>query len=159
MADARKESKNETRQPDTSAADAPATDTSGRFAYEGLERVIHEKARLGILASLVAHPDGLLFNDLKDLCTLTDGNLSRHLQLLQESGLVEVWKGIKRNRPQTLVRLTDSGRKRFQEYITVLESVVADAVGASGAKAHAQTPATGRAATARLPLSKGFSPA
>src|SRR5437588_13064622 len=85
--------------------------TSGRFAYDGLERVIHEKARLGILASLIAHPDGLLFNDLKDLCSLTDGNLSRNLQLLQESGLVEVWKGVKKNRPQTLVRLTDTGGK------------------------------------------------
>jgi hypothetical protein len=56
-------------------------DEPGRFAYEGLERVIHEKARLGITASLAAHPEGLLFNDLKDLCTLTDGNLSRHLQV------------------------------------------------------------------------------
>ena len=104
---------------------------SGRFAYEGLERVIHEKARLGILASLIAHPDGLVFNDLKELCTLTDGNLSRHLQLLEESGLVEVWKGTKRNRPQTLVRLTEMGRKRFQEYIAVLENVIADAAGAA----------------------------
>jgi DNA-binding MarR family transcriptional regulator len=140
--------------------------TSGRFAYEGLERVIHEKARLGILASLVAHPDGLVFNDLKDLCSLTDGNLSRHLQMLQESGLVEVWKGTKKNRPQTLVRLTDTGRKRFTEYITVLESVVADAMTASGRRgevghspASAQSPATGRAATARLPLPKGLNPA
>ena len=47
----------------------------GRFAYEGLERIIHEKARLGILTSLVAQPKGLLFNELKDLCALTDGNL------------------------------------------------------------------------------------
>jgi hypothetical protein len=45
---------------------------SGRFAYEGLERVIHEKARLGIMTSLVAHADGLLFGDLKQLCALTD---------------------------------------------------------------------------------------
>src|SRR5438270_7799417 len=135
-------------------------DASGRFAYEGLERVIHEKARLGILASLIAHPDGLLFNDLKDLCSLTDGNLSRHLQMLQESGMVEVWKGMKKNRPQTLVRLTETGRKRFQEYIAVLESVVADAMGVAGAGASAaQASVTGRAATARLPLPKGFSPA
>src|SRR5947209_13077707 len=102
------------------AGEAP--EGSGRFAYDGLERVIHEKARLGILTSLVAHPDGLLFNDLKDLCTLTDGNLSRHLQMLQEAQFVEVWKGVRRNRPQTLVRLTDSGRKRFMECISVLES-------------------------------------
>lgn len=109
----------------------PDPESSGRFAYDGLERVIHEKARLGIMASLIAHPGGLVFNDLKDLCSLTDGNLSRHLQLLQETGLVEVWKGQNKNRPQTLVRLTNSGRTRFQEYIAVLESVVADAVKAS----------------------------
>ena len=103
----------------------------GRFAYDGLERIIHEKARLGILTSLVAHPKGLLFNDLKDLCSLTDGNLSRHLQVLHEAGLVEVWKGFQKNRPQTLCRLTDEGRRRFLEYINVLESVIADALAAS----------------------------
>ena len=132
------------------STDAPqvAAGERGRFAYEGLERVIHEKARLSIMSSLAAHPDGLLFNDLKDLCALTDGNLSRHLQLLQESKLVEVWKGFKNNRPQTLVRLTDAGKKRFLEYVQELEQVVADAMAA-----------TGRAAPARLPLSKGLSPA
>jgi DNA-binding MarR family transcriptional regulator len=130
------------------AAAPPGPQQSGRFAYDGLERVIHEKARLGILASLASNPEGLLFGDLKELCTLTDGNLSRHLQMLQEAALVEVWKGFKKNRPQTLVRLTEAGRKRFAEYIAVLESVVADAVSA-----------TGRAAEARLPLSKGFNPA
>ena len=61
----------------------------GRYAYEGLERVIHEKARLSILSSLASHQTGLLFNDLKALCSLTDGNLSRQLQVLQEAGFVE----------------------------------------------------------------------
>jgi DNA-binding MarR family transcriptional regulator len=135
---------------------APGPEPSGRFAYDGLERVIHEKARLGIMASLMTHQEGLLFNDLKDLCSLTDGNLSRHLQLLQEESLVEVWKGMRKNRPQTLVRLTETGRKRFGEYISVLESVVADAVAANAA---AGVSATSRAATPRLPLPKGFSPA
>ena len=125
-------------------ADDPKT--SGRFAYEGLERVIHEKARLGILASLVAHPDGLVFNDLKDLCSLTDGNLSRHLQLLHEAGLVQIWKGFKDNRPQTLCQLAEEGRKKFLEYLAVLENVVTDAVGAS--KQAAPAPA----------LTEGFSP-
>jgi DNA-binding MarR family transcriptional regulator len=100
----------------------------GRFAYDGLERIIHEKARLGILTSLVAHPEGLLFNDLKDLCSLTDGNLSRHLQVLNEARLVEVWKGSHKNRPQTLCRLTDEGRRRLLDYINVLEDVIADAL-------------------------------
>ena len=126
----------------------PHADATGRFAYDGLERIIHEKARLGILSSLVAHPKGLLFNDLKELCTLTDGNLSRHLQVLHDAGLVEVWKGVRKNRPQTLCRLTDEGRKRFLGYITVLENVVADAL--SAAKAAEPAPAK---------RADGFSPA
>jgi DNA-binding HxlR family transcriptional regulator len=109
--------------------------TPGRYAYEGLERVIHEKARLSILSSLASNDTGLLFNDLKALCSLTDGNLSRQLQVLQEAGFVEVWKGMKNNRPQTLCRLTNDGRKRFLDYISVLESVVANA----GAAARAGT--------------------
>ena len=57
----------------------------GRFAYDGLDRVLHEKARLGIMTSLVTRPEGLLFGELKRLCALTDGNLSRHLDALMGS--------------------------------------------------------------------------
>ncbi|MFO0918556.1 MAG: transcriptional regulator [Planctomycetaceae bacterium] len=106
---------------------APPSDSAGRFAYEGLERVLHEKARLGIMTSLAAHPQGLLFNELKELCALTDGNLNRHLKVLQEEQLVELWKGYSQRRPQTLVRITALGRERFLEYVTVLEQVVSDA--------------------------------
>ena len=88
---------------------------------------MHEKARLGILASLAGNTGGLLFNDLKQLCSLTDGNLSRHLGVLSEAGLVEIWKGTNGARPQTMYRLTPFGRHRFAEYISVLEKVVADA--------------------------------
>ncbi len=102
-------------------------DHDGRFAYSGLDRVIHEKARLGILTSLSTHAEGLLFNDLKQLCSLTDGNLSRHLGVLSEAGLVEVWKGIQDKRSQTMYRLTTEGKQRFNQYIGVLESVVSDA--------------------------------
>src|ERR1700722_19092616 len=94
--------------------------STGRFAYDGLERVIHERARLSVLSSLAAHPDGLLFTELKELCSLTDGNLSRQIQLLQETGFIEVWKGFRKNRPQTLCRLSDAGRARFLEYIQAL---------------------------------------
>ena len=110
-----------------------AHEPAGRFAYEGLERAIHEKARLGIMTSLVAHPEGLLFADLKDLCSLTDGNLNRHLQVLREAGLVEVRKDHRRNRPQTLCRVTAQGRSRFLEYVAELEKVVADAAEAAAA--------------------------
>ena len=112
-----------------------AGEAPGRFAYEGLDRTIHEKSRLGIIASLATHPSGLLFNDLKELCSLTDGNLSRHLQTLAEAGLVQIWKGFKDNYPQTLCRLTPRGRKQFVEYLDVLEKVVA-------AAARAREPAT-----------------
>ncbi|HIE69942.1 MAG TPA: transcriptional regulator, partial [Planctomycetes bacterium] len=100
---------------------------SGRFSYDGLDRVMHEKARLGILASLAANPGGLLFNDLKQVCSLTDGNLSRHLAVLSDAKLVDIWKGATGPRPQTMYRLTADGRSRFAEYISVLEKVVADA--------------------------------
>jgi DNA-binding HxlR family transcriptional regulator len=123
----------------------------GRYAYEGLERLIHEKARLSILASLASHAQGLLFNDLKALCSLTDGNLSRQLQVLQEAGFVEVWKGFKNKRPQTLCRLTPDGRKRFVEYITTLENVVSDAMSAAEARSASPAP--------RSPESEGFVPA
>ena len=98
-----------------------------RFAYDGLDRVIHERARLGVLTSLVSHPNGLLFGDLKQLCGLTDGNLSRHLQILEVAELIEIFKGYKRKRPQTLCRLSPQGRKRYLEYLAVLERVVLDA--------------------------------
>jgi len=121
----------------------------GRFAYQGLERVMHEKARLGMLTSLMAHPDGLLFGELKELCSLTDGNLNRHLKVLLEAGLIEVWKGTRHNRPQTLCRMTSAGRKRFLEYIEALERVIADAARAAEA----------RRVPAAKGLLKGFSPA
>ena len=73
---------------DENKAEAP-------FAYEGLDRVIHERARLGVLTSLIGHPKGLVFGDLRRLCGLTDGNLSRHLHVLQEAGLVEGLQGFR----------------------------------------------------------------
>lgn len=110
---------------------------SGRFAYDGLDRVIHEKARLSVLTSLVAHPKGLIFGDLRQMCGLTDGNLSRHLQVLQEASLVEIEKGYDRKRPQTICRITPAGRQRYLDYLTVLEQVVRDA--AKAAKTSAAT--------------------
>jgi DNA-binding MarR family transcriptional regulator len=104
---------------------------AGRFAYEGLERLLHERSRLGILSSLAAHPQGVVFNDLKLLCSLTDGNLSRQIQILEEAGFVEVIKGVHRNRPQTLCRLTTVGQKKFVEYLGELERVVRDAARSS----------------------------
>ena len=104
----------------------------GRFAYEGLDRVIHERARLSVLTSLITNPRGVTFGDLKQLCSLTDGNLSRHLSVLEAAKMVEIVKGHDRNRPQTVCRITPAGRKRYLEYLSTLEQVVRDA--AKGAK-------------------------
>ena len=103
---------------------------ANQYAYPGLDRVIHERARLSVLTSLTRYPKGLRFNDLKTLCGLTDGNLSRHMQVLQEAGLVEVAKSFELNRPQTTCYLTVDGHKRYMEYLAVLERVVRDAAAA-----------------------------
>jgi DNA-binding transcriptional ArsR family regulator len=105
-----------------------ADEEPGRFAYDGIDRVMHEKARLSIMTSLVTRAEGLRFGELKQLCGLTDGNLSRHLDVLREAGLVEIWKGFEGRRPQTLCRLTPEGRRRFLEYLEELEKVVKDAL-------------------------------
>jgi predicted ArsR family transcriptional regulator len=70
---------------------------------------------------------------MKKLCALTDGNLNRHLQVLQEALLVSLAKSPDRDRPQTLYRITASGRKRYLEYLAVLEQVIVD--GATAARA------------------------
>jgi predicted ArsR family transcriptional regulator len=63
---------------------------------------------------------------MKKLCGLTDGNLNRHLQVLQEAMFVSLAKGPERDRPQTLYRITVLGRKRYVEYLAVLEQVILD---------------------------------
>lgn len=101
------------------------------FAFDGLDRVIHEKARLSILTSLISHAEGLSFNELKSLCALTDGNLSRHVAVLQEAGLISVTKGFEGNRPHTTCSLTTAGRQKFMDYLNELERVLKNAAGAS----------------------------
>lgn len=118
------------------------TEREAPFSYDGLDRVMHERARLSVLTSLASHRRPLAFGDLKALCGLTDGNLSRHLQVLEEAGLVEISKGYEGKRPQTTLRLTPSGRRRFVEYLAVLERVVRDAARAAGAEAPPSDAAT-----------------
>ena len=82
--------------------------------------MIHERARLSVLTSLLTNPKGLTFGDLKQLCALTDGNISRHLSVLEKAKMVEILKGHDRNRPQTICRITANGRKRYLEYLSTL---------------------------------------
>lgn len=123
--------------------------TEAPHAYAGLDRVLHEKARLSILTALLARPEGVLFPELKALCDLTDGNLARHLQTLQEADLVELWKNQEGKRPRTLVRLSVKGRAAFLAYLGELERVVREA------KTHSTT----EAKRARRVLPPGWAPA
>jgi DNA-binding MarR family transcriptional regulator len=104
--------------------------TASRYAYDGLDRVIHERARLSVLTSLITHARGLSFGELKQFCGLTDGNLNRHLQVLEEAKLIVISKGTDHNRPQTSCRVTATGRKRYVDYLAVLEQVLTDAAAA-----------------------------
>jgi len=88
-----------------------------------LDRVIHEKGRLGIMAMLAATSE-LSFTELRDSLNMTDGNLTTHVRTLQEEGLVSVAKSFQNNRPLTTCSLTAGGRKAFAEYIALLEQIV-----------------------------------
>src|ERR1700678_369973 len=102
---------------------------TSRFAYDGLNRVIHERARLSLLTSLLTHPKGLWFGELKDLCALTDGNLNRHLLVVEQAKLFIFTKALGGSRTQTRCRITALGRRRYLEYLAVLEQVIVDGAG------------------------------
>ena len=99
----------------------------GRFAYEGLQRTFHEKARLGIMTSLIACGDGLSFNELKELCALSDGNLNRHLEVLREAGFVEVERSGSGRTARSRCIATELGRRQFDAYLGELRRVLTDA--------------------------------
>lgn len=109
----------------------PESSANSPFAYPGLDRVFHERARLGIMTSLAGRADGLSFTELKQLCGITDGNLNRHLQVLEEAGHICTAKAQQGRRPQTRVALTEAGRKAFVAYLATLEQVLSEATRAA----------------------------
>jgi DNA-binding MarR family transcriptional regulator len=88
-----------------------------------LDKVIHEKGRLAIMALLAASPD-LSFTELRDTLAMTDGNLTTHIRVLQEAGYLAVAKSYRNNRPLTTCILTPKGRQAFAEQINLLEKIV-----------------------------------
>ena len=115
----------------------------GRFNYEGLERAFHEKARLGIMTSLVTHAQGLSFNDLKDLCALSDGNLNRHMEVLREAGYVRMEKTWAGRTAKTICYATPLGSTMFQAYLSELERVIRDAALRAATSSDNRTPRLG----------------
>ena len=102
---------------------AGAAHPSGR-----LDRLIHERGRLGIVSALAAH-DVQTFNELKQALGLTDGNLSVHARRLEEAGYVECTKGYDGRVPKTDYRLTPKGRAALERYLAHMESLIRAARG------------------------------
>ena len=88
-----------------------------------LDKVIHERGRMGIM-SLLAATTELSFTEIKTTLAMTDGNLSVHIRTLSQSGYVSVAKSFLKNRPLTTCRLTAKGKRAFKNYINQLQSIV-----------------------------------
>ncbi len=95
-----------------------------------LDEVVHQRVRLGILAVLV-EADRADFGYLKGALGVTDGNLSRHLQVLEEAGLVKITKAFEGRRPRTWVASTKPGRAAFAAEVGALRELIAGADGSS----------------------------
>lgn len=92
-----------------------------------LERIFHEPSRLAIMSALCAAESGLPFVELRDACHLTDGNLNRHLKVLEDAGVIRVDKRFVDRKPRTTVRISPDGLRRFQEYLAALSQVLKQA--------------------------------
>lgn len=99
---------------------------------EELDPMLHERGRLAIV-SVLAAVDSLPFTELRDELEMTDGNLSVHLQKLEEKGYVGISKHFVGRRPQTTCRLTPAGRRAFTRYLNHLEAIVQQGRGGKGA--------------------------
>jgi DNA-binding MarR family transcriptional regulator len=88
-----------------------------------LDRVIHERVRLGIVSALAGAPS-LSFNELKELLDITDGNLSVHARRLEEAGFIACEKSFVDRVPRTEYQLTAAGRKALDEYLDHMESLI-----------------------------------
>jgi DNA-binding MarR family transcriptional regulator len=91
-----------------------------------LDRLIHERIRLGIVAALAAN-ESLTFAELKDVLKTTDGNLSVHARRLEEAGYIKVTKGFEDRKPKTDYRLTPKGRRALETYLQQMESILSQA--------------------------------
>jgi len=94
-----------------------------RLTIPNLDRLIHERIRLGIVSALAAN-SSLTFNDLKKLLRTTDGNLSVHARKLEEAGYVSCAKSFEGRMPKTEYTLTDSGRKALEKYLNHMEALI-----------------------------------
>lgn len=105
------------------AALQPAAGTAAMKEAQALDRLIHEKVRLGIVSALAAS-GSLTFTELKSLLQSTDGNVSVHARKLEEAGYITCKKGFEGRVPRTEYSLTASGRSALEKYLDHLEAIV-----------------------------------
>ena len=107
-------------------APEPLRTVEGKAPSEGplaLDRLIHERLRLGILSALAVN-ESLTFNDLKKLMATTDGNLSVHARKLEDAGYIACSKSFEGRMPRTEYALTASGRKALEKYLNHMEALI-----------------------------------
>ena len=92
--------------------------------FSKLDKLIHEKGRLGIVTLLASRREPWPFQDLKAELQMSDGNLITHLRTLGKAGYVESEKVEGESRPHTHYELTEPGRQAFEEYLAILESIL-----------------------------------
>ncbi len=95
--------------------------------YDALGKLFHEPNRLAIMSALCSARGGMTFVELKSACNLTDGNLNRHLKVLEEAGAVKIKKEFVDSKPRTTVLVTPKGVNRFNEYLGALSAVLSQA--------------------------------
>jgi DNA-binding MarR family transcriptional regulator len=98
-------------------------DLGGKGPLAELDRLIHERMRLGIISALAANRS-LTFNELKKLLKTTDGNLSVHARKLEEAGYISCSKSFEGRLPKTEYCITDSGRRAFEKYLNHMEALI-----------------------------------
>jgi DNA-binding HxlR family transcriptional regulator len=96
---------------------------AGGNALPALDRVIHERMRLGIVSALAANRS-LTFNELKKLLKTTDGNLSVHARKLEEATYIACTKSFQGRMPKTEYRLTEAGRRALEKYLNHMEALI-----------------------------------
>lgn len=92
-------------------------------AFDRLDDVVHQRTRLGVL-TILAEVDSAAFTYLRDELGLSDGNLSRHLRVLEEAGLVAITKTFKGRTPLTTVKATAAGRKALANHLAALQEMI-----------------------------------
>ena len=107
------------------AAGAPRELRSARAsaAAPALDRLIHERMRLGIVSALAAN-ESLTFSDLKSLVESTDGNLSVHARKLEDAGYISCTKSFDGRVPKTEYKLTTAGRRALENYLNHMETLI-----------------------------------